>query len=83
MHLNCLTNGTKIDYLFINYNTFTNYILIVYELNYFDHVLDVASQTRVTGGNRNHDPHAKSLAYYPLDYQGTEINKLSDLFNKN
>ena len=32
----------------------------------FDHVHGVVSQT-----NRTHNPHANSLAYYPLDYQGT------------
>ena len=58
-------------YLFINYKTITNYILISYELSNFDHVLGVVSQTRVSGGNRTHDLHANSLAYYPLYYQGT------------
>ena len=32
----------------------------------------VASQTRVSGGNRTHNPHANSLVHYPLDYQGTQ-----------
>ena len=32
-------------YLFINYNTITNYILILYELSNFDHLLGVVSQT--------------------------------------
>ena len=32
----------------------------------FDHVLGVVSQTRASGGNRTHDPHVNSLAYYPL-----------------
>ena len=36
-----------------------------------DNVLGVVSQTRVSGGNRTHDPYANSLALYPLDYQGT------------
>ena len=27
-------------YLFINYNTISNYIVIIYELSNFDHVLD-------------------------------------------
>ena len=58
-------------YLFINYNTITNYILIIYELSNFDHLLGVESQTRVSGRNQTHDPHANSLAHYPLDYQGT------------
>ena len=57
-------------YLLI-YNTITNYILIIYELSNFDHLLGVVSQTRVSGGNRTHDPHANSLAHYTLDYQGT------------
>ena len=56
-------------YLLI-YNTITNYILIIYELSNFDLELGVKSQTRVSGGNRTHDPHANSLAHYPLDYQG-------------
>ena len=54
-------------YLFINYNTNTNYIPIIYELSNFDHVLGVVSQTRVSGGNRIHNPHANSLAHYLLD----------------
>ena len=49
----------QIVYLFINYNTITNYILIIYEQSNFDHLLGVVSQTRVSGGN------------YSLDYQGT------------
>ena len=59
-------------YLFINYNTITNYILIIYELSNLDHTLGIVSQTRVSGGNQTHDPHAYSLAHYPLDYQGTQ-----------
>ena len=31
-------------------------------------------QTRISGWNRTHDPHANSLAHYPLDYQGTLYN---------
>ena len=58
-------------YLFINYNTITNYILIIYEQSNFDHLLGVVSQTRVSGGNRTHDPHTNSVAHYLLDYQGT------------
>ena len=54
------------------HNTITNYILIIYELRNFDHLLGIVSQTRVCGGNRTHDPHTKSLAHYPLDYQGTQ-----------
>ena len=64
---------TFIFYLFINYNTITNYILTICELSNFDHMLGVVSQTRVSGENRTHDPHANSLANYPLDYQGTHI----------
>ena len=40
-------------YLFIYYNTITNYILILYELSNFDHAHRVVPQTRVSGGNRN------------------------------
>ena len=67
-------------YLFINYNTITNYILIIYELSNFDHVLSVVSQTRVSGGNRTRDLHANSLGHYPLDYQGTQ--KIQIIINK-
>ena len=59
---------------FINYNAITSYILIIYELSNFDHLLGVVSQTRVSGGNRTHDPHTNSLAHYPLDYQGTHTD---------
>ena len=58
-------------YLFINYNTITNYILIIHELGNCDHVLGVVSQARVSGGNRTHDPHSNSLVHFALDYQGT------------
>ena len=58
---------TFIFYLFINYNTITNYILITYELSNFDHVLGVVSQTIISAGNRAHDSHANSLAHYLLD----------------
>ena len=51
--------------LFISYNTITNCMLIIYELNNFDHVL----QTMFSDRNRSHDNHADSLAYYHLDYQ--------------
>ena len=44
---------------------------VIHELSNFDHVLGVVSQTRVSAGNRTHDPHANSLAHSPLDYQGT------------
>ena len=50
-----------IEYLFINYNTFTNYILIIYELSNCDHVL--GNQIRVSGD----DSYANSLAHYTLD----------------
>ena len=59
-------------YLFIYYNTITNYILIIYELTNFDHALGVVSQTRISGGNRTHD-HSNSLAHYSLDYQGNHF----------
>ena len=49
-----------------------NYILIIYKLSNFDHMLGVVSQTRVSGGNRTNDPHVNSLAHYPLDCQGTQ-----------
>ena len=53
--------------IYYSYNTITNYILIIYELSNFEHVLGVVLQTRVFVGNRNHDPHANSLAHYLLD----------------
>ena len=57
-------------YLLIT-NTITNYIRIIYELSNFDHLLGVVSQTKVSGGNRTHNPNANSLAHYPMDYQAT------------
>ena len=39
------------DYLFINYHTITNYILIIYMLSNLDHVLRVVSQNRISDGN--------------------------------
>ena len=44
-------------YLYIHYNTITNYIVFIYifYLYNFDHVLGVVSQTRVTDGNRIFD----------------------------
>ena len=57
--------------LFINYNTITNHIQIIYELTNFDHVLSVKSQTRLSGGDQIHNPHANSLVHYPIDCQGT------------
>ena len=69
-------------YLFTKYNKITNYILIIYELSNFDHLLGVVSQTRVSGGIRTHNPHANSLVHYPLDYQGTQVSKLNiDIFD--
>ena len=62
----------QIFYFFIYYNAITNYAIIIYELINFDHVLGVGSQTRVSGGNQTLDPHVNSLAYYQLDYQGTQ-----------
>ena len=59
--------ATYFIYLFINYNTITIYILIMHELSKFYHVLGVMSQTRVSSAIA-HDPHANSLAHYPLDY---------------
>ena len=52
-------------------NEIINYILFIYELSIFDHLLGVVSQTRDSGGNRTHDPYTNSLAHYPLDYQST------------
>ena len=66
-----IINKNRIVLLVINYNTITNYILITYHLSNFDHVLGVVSKTRVSGGNRTHNPHGNSLAHYPQDYQGT------------
>ena len=62
--------------LFINYNTITNYIIILYEMSNFDHVIGVVSQTRVSRGNRTHDFRAISLAHYPLDYQCTHFKEI-------
>ena len=36
---------------------------LYYELSNFDHVLGVVSQTRVSDGNRIHEPHANGLAH--------------------
>ena len=54
----------------------TNYILFIYVLSNFNHVLGVVSQTRVSDENRSNDPHANSLAYYPLDYKRTQLNQI-------
>ena len=43
--------------LFINYNTITNYILIIYEVSNFD---GVVSQGRVYGEKWTNNPHASS-----------------------
>ena len=61
-----LRNFSLQFYLFINYNTITNYILIIYELSNFDHLLGIVSQTRVFAGNWTHVPHTNSQAHYPL-----------------
>ena len=47
--------------------------MYVYELSNFGHILDVVSQIRVSGSNQTHDPHANSLAHYPIDYQDTQF----------
>ena len=55
-----------VEYIFIyflNYNTITNYILIIYELSNFAHLLGVASQNRVSGGNRTNDPHTNGVFF--------------------
>ena len=39
-------------------------------------MLGVGSQNRVSEWNRTHDPHANSLAHFPLDYQGTHFTHL-------
>ena len=49
--------------MLINYNTVTNYILIINELSNFEHMLGIVLQTGVFGGNRTDDPHANSLAH--------------------
>ena len=51
-----------------NYKLYFNYACI-YELSNLDHVLGVPSQTKVSGGNRTHDPDANNLTHYPLEYQ--------------
>ena len=51
-------------YLFINYNAITNYILIIYELSNFDHLIGVMSQARVSGGNGTHDHYQGTLCVY-------------------
>ena len=61
----------KCVYLFINYNTITNYIVIIYELSNFDYVLSIVSQTRVSGGNRTYGPNVDNPPHYSLDYEGT------------
>ena len=70
-------------FIFINYNTLTNYILNIYDLSNLDHVFGVVSQTRASEGNRTHDPHANSLAHYLLDYQGALTLKLKYSFTLN
>ena len=43
----------------------------MYELSNFDYVLSAVSLTKLSGGSPIHDPHANSLAHYPLDYKHT------------
>ena len=50
-------------------------MLILYKLS--NHVVGVESQSRVSGGNQNHDPHANSLVHYPLEYKGTQYLKIT------
>ena len=70
--------------LFIIYNTITNYILIIYKLSKFNHVFGVVSQTRVSGGNRTHNPNDKNLTHYSPDCQGThKIYSENKKCNKN
>ena len=57
-------------YLFINYNTITNYILIIYELSNLDYLLGIVSQTRDSGGNRTYDPHTISPITIPTRLPG-------------
>ena len=65
--------------IIINYNTIINYILITYELSNFDYVLGVVSHTKVSGENLTHDPHANSVAHYPINHQGNLKSKLFHL----
>ena len=67
-------NFKRIESLRCISNNIYYYEYFLYELSNFDHMLGVVSQTRVSGGNRTHDPHANSLADYPLDHQGTRNN---------
>ena len=48
-------------YLFIDYNTITNYINL-------DLMLSVVQKIRVSSGNRTHNPHTKNLTHYILDW---------------
>ena len=64
-------NQYLLIYLFINCNTITNYILSIYELSNFDHVLGVMSQTRVWC-----DAHASSLEHYSQDYRFTQMQPI-------
>ena len=59
------------DILFIYSFYLFIYILIIYGLSNFDHVLGVGSQTRVSGANSTHVPQVNSLAHYRLNYQVT------------
>ena len=49
-------------YLLLNYKTFTNYIIIIYELSDFDYGR-CSVATRVYGGTQNHDHYANNLAH--------------------
>ena len=47
-------------YRFINYNTITNYIPIIYKLSNLGHVLGVEYLVGI-------DPQVNGLAHYPVD----------------
>ena len=57
-----------ITFILFNYNTITNFILIIYDLSNLDHVLAVVLQARVSGWNRTHDPHANSLVHFKFNF---------------
>ena len=73
-------NVIKTEVYLLQYNTIRNYILIIYELSNFDYLPGVVSQTRVSGGNRNHEPHTNILAHYLLDYRGTQCALICVLY---
>ena len=70
-------------FLFINNNTITNYILIIYELSNFEHLLGAVSQTRVFGLNRTHDLHSNSIAHHQLTTRIIILLQLSKLNYRN